>query len=41
MGPKVEAALDFIAGGGEKVVITDLDDLEPALAGDKGTHIVP
>ena len=41
MGPKVEAALDFLCRGGKEVVITDPDHLADALAGKAGTHIVP
>ena len=39
MGPKIEAALDFLQRGGEEVVITDPDHLADALAGKAGTHI--
>ncbi len=39
MGPKVEAALDFLARGGKEVVITDPDHLAEAMAGMAGTHI--
>ena len=41
MGPKVQAALDFLAGGGERAVIADLEDAPAALAGGAGTTIVP
>jgi len=41
MGPKIEAALDFLAAGGDKVVVTDLAGLEEALDGERGTHILP
>ena len=37
MGPKIEAALDFLASGGQEVVITSLD----ALPRKTGTHIHP
>jgi carbamate kinase len=40
MGPKVEACLRFVDGGGE-AVIASLTELGAALAGDAGTHIVP
>lgn len=40
MGPKVEAAIQFIEGGGERVVIAHLEDAMAALAGEAGTHIV-
>jgi carbamate kinase len=39
MGPKIEAAVDFLEHGGEYVVITDLDHLVPAVAGKAGTVI--
>lgn len=39
MGPKVEAALDFIASGGREVIITSLDLAAEALAGRAGTRI--
>ena len=41
MGPKVTAALRFLAGGGERAVIADLEDAPAALAGAAGTSIVP
>lgn len=41
MGPKVEAAIRFIAGGGKRVVIGRLDQAYSALAGETGTHVVP
>jgi len=39
MGPKVEAALDFLEHGGKEVIVTDPDHLAEALAGRAGTHI--
>jgi carbamate kinase len=39
MGPKIQAALDFLAAGGEEVIITDPQHLAPALAGSAGTHM--
>jgi carbamate kinase len=41
MGPKVEAAIDFLAHGGKEVLITTPAALERAIAGDTGTRIVP
>lgn len=41
MGPKISAALHYLEGGGERVVITSLDRLQDALCGDVGTSIVP
>ncbi len=40
MGPKVEAAIRFLEGGGKHVVIGHLDDALPALIGETGTHIL-
>jgi len=40
MGPKVEAAIEFLRSGGEKVIITTPGLLEEALEGGAGTHIV-
>jgi len=40
MGPKIEAAIAFLEGGGTRVVVTDLDHLVPAIAGKAGTQIV-
>lgn len=40
MGPKIEAAIDFLKKGGKRVIITDIDNLMPALEGKAGTHIV-
>ena len=41
MGPKVESALRFLAGGGREVIITSFEHLEAAFAGTAGTHVVP
>lgn len=41
MGPKLEAALDFVAATGRRVLITDLAHLTRAMAGEAGTVIVP
>ena len=40
MGPKVEAALGFVQGGGTRAVIADLEDAPAALRGEAGTEIV-
>ncbi|MBC9718751.1 carbamate kinase [Streptomyces sp. TRM66268-LWL] len=40
MGPKVRAALDFLAGGGSSVLVTSPAALDEALAGRTGTRIV-
>jgi carbamate kinase len=41
MGPKMESALDFLAGGGRRVLITQPETLAQALKGRTGTHIFP
>ena len=41
MGPKVEAAIDFIRNGGRQVIITSLELAAEALAGRAGTRIHP
>jgi carbamate kinase len=41
MGPKVEAAIQFIEGGGRRAVIAHLDDCLAALKGEAGTSVVP
>ncbi len=41
MKPKVEAAIEFIEGGGKHVIITQPHLLEEAIAGKNGTHIEP
>lgn len=41
MGPKIEAAIDFIENGGKEVIITQPFLLEEAIAGKNGTHLVP
>jgi carbamate kinase len=40
MGPKIKAAIRFIEGGGQRVIIAHLNEAIPALNGDAGTHIV-
>ena len=39
MGPKIRAALDFLAAGGSEAIITDPEHLSAALAGTTGTRI--
>jgi carbamate kinase len=39
MGPKVEAALRFVRSGGRRSVITALDRIADAVAGEVGTII--
>ena len=41
MGPKIEAAIDFLEHGGKRVIVTQPHHLEDAMRGDAGTHIVP
>jgi carbamate kinase len=41
MGPKIEAAVDFLARGGDEVLITTPAALGRAIAGQTGTRIVP
>ena len=40
MGPKIEAAVQFIERGGERAIICALDQAEEALAGRAGTEII-
>lgn len=40
MGPKIEAAISFLLGGGKEVIITSLSKAKPAILGDAGTRIV-
>ncbi len=39
MGPKVEAAAEFIAGGGRRAVIVSIEEIEEAVEGRAGTEI--
>ena len=41
MGPKVEAAVRFIKGGGRRALVTSIGNIETALDGRAGTEIVP
>jgi carbamate kinase len=40
MGPKVQAAVNFVEAGGARAVIADLDDASSALEGAAGTEII-
>ena len=40
MGPKIAAAIDYIQGGGQEVIITSSEKLRAALIGRSGTRIV-
>jgi carbamate kinase len=41
MGPKIEAAIDFIKRGGRTVIITSLEKAQEAVDGNAGTRVVP
>jgi carbamate kinase len=40
MGPKIQAAISFLEAGGKEVIITNPQNIENALLGMTGTHIV-
>jgi carbamate kinase len=40
MGPKVEAAVQFLQSGGKRAIIAPIEDLEEAVAGHAGTELV-
>ena len=40
MGPKIQAAVNFLKGGGESVFITAIDKVSEAITGKTGTRIV-
>jgi carbamate kinase len=40
MGPKIEAAIEFVESGGQECIITCTEHVAPAVRGDSGTHIV-
>jgi carbamate kinase len=39
MGPKIQAAINFIESGGKSVIITSVENMSEALAGKTGTRI--
>jgi carbamate kinase len=41
MGPKIEAAIDFLEHGGQEVIITSPEKLSAALHHEAGTRIIP
>ncbi len=41
MGPKIQAAINFVRGGGKKACITAVASFRETLAGNAGTTIVP
>ena len=40
MAPKIEAVVGFLERGGGQAIITDPENVERALAGETGTHVV-
>ena len=40
MGPKIDAAIRFLEGGGKRVIIGQIDQAMQALNGETGTRIV-
>jgi len=40
MGPKIDAAIQFLQDGGKRVIIADLNQAMEAIRGEAGTHIV-
>ena len=40
MRPKIEAVVGYLERGGTEAIITDPDNVERALAGETGTHLV-
>ena len=41
MGPKIEAALEFLQAGGARVIVTSPEKMATALRGEAGTEILP
>ncbi len=41
MGPKIQAAINFIRGGGQEVIISSIENAVSALEGETGTRIHP
>lgn len=41
MLPKIEAAVDFVRNGGPRAIISNPENLQRALHGETGTHIIP
>lgn len=41
MGPKIDAAIRFVEGGGKRAIIAHLEEAASALRGETGTHVVP
>ena len=40
MGPKIEAAVQFVQKSGKRAVIASIEDIESAVKGESGTEIV-
>ena len=40
MGPKVEAAVQFLQSGGKRAIIASIEELEKAVTGDAGTELL-
>jgi carbamate kinase len=40
MAPKIEAVVAYLERGGTEAIITNPENVERALAGDTGTHLV-
>jgi len=41
MGPKIQAVINFLERGGKEAIITNPENIERALQGKAGTHILP
>lgn len=41
MGPKIESVLRFLKNGGQEAIIASCDNLQQAVAGLAGTHVLP
>jgi carbamate kinase len=41
MAPKIRAVVGFLERGGQEAIITDPENVERALAGETGTHVLP
>jgi carbamate kinase len=39
MGPKVEACIKFLEGGGKRVIIGQLNEASATLKGEAGSHV--
>jgi carbamate kinase len=41
MGPKIEAALEFLQAGGRRAIVTSPERIVASLRGEAGTEILP